>query len=70
MIVFALAGQTSQALHAYERANCWQEFFTLALSEGKRTGAEIKSLAIEVSGELFLIMIGACRIQLKVLTIE
>lgn len=51
--VFALAGQISQALNAYLKANAWQELFTLALSsDAKRTGAEIKVLALEVAERL------------------
>lgn len=35
---------------AYQKGNAWQELFTLALSEGKRSAVEIKALAVDVAG--------------------
>lgn len=49
LTVFTLGGQPSRAMAAYQKANAWQELFTLALTE-KRTGSEIKALALEVAG--------------------
>lgn len=48
--VFSLGGQPAQAMKSYEKANAWQELFTLALTDGKRPASEIKVLAVEVAG--------------------
>ena len=49
--VYALGGQAPQAIAAYVKANAWQELFSLAMSEGKRTASDIKALAVEVAGQ-------------------
>lgn len=46
---YSLAGQQANAMIAYQKANAWQELFTLALAE-KRTAADIKVLAVDVAG--------------------
>ena len=37
-------------MFAYQKGNAWQELFTLAISDGKHSPTEIKSLAIAVAG--------------------
>ena len=48
--VFSLAAQTTKALFAYQKGNAWQELFTLAISDGKHSPTDIKSLAVEIAG--------------------
>ena len=48
--VFSLAGQSAKALFAYQKGNAWQELFTLAISDGKHSPTDIKTLAIEIAG--------------------
>lgn len=55
--MYSLAGQQAKAMMAYQKANSWQELFTLALSE-KRTAADIKLLAVDVAGKFFLHTVG------------
>ncbi|KAL8292997.1 hypothetical protein RQP46_000691 [Phenoliferia psychrophenolica] len=50
-LLFSLGGQPVKAMEAYQKANAWQELFTLALTE-KRTGTEIKAMAVDVAEAL------------------
>ncbi|GAA5832721.1 hypothetical protein JCM11251_005735 [Rhodosporidiobolus azoricus] len=50
-LLFQLGGQTDKALLAYQRANAWQELFTLALSAGILQ-EEIKEIAVDVADNL------------------
>jgi elongator complex protein 1 len=52
--VYSLGGQPANAMLAYQQANAWQELFTLALSEGKRSASEIKALAVDVAGASYV----------------
>lgn len=49
LAVFQLGNQPEKALLAYQRANAWQELFTLALTTGVAQD-EIKELALDVAG--------------------
>ncbi|GAA5956343.1 hypothetical protein JCM21900_006151 [Sporobolomyces salmonicolor] len=51
-LLFSLGGQPAKAMLAYQHANAWPELFTLALTSGKRSPAEVKELATEVGESL------------------
>ncbi|GAA5870104.1 hypothetical protein JCM1840_003583 [Sporobolomyces johnsonii] len=51
-LLFSLGGQPAKAMLAYQHANAWPELFTLALTSGKRSPAEVKELAVEVGESL------------------
>ncbi|BGP18516.1 hypothetical protein JCM10213_002969 [Rhodosporidiobolus nylandii] len=50
-LLFQLGGQPQKALLAYQRANAWQELFTLALSTGVPED-EVKELAVDTAESL------------------